>query len=80
MDSWLLNGSLIRPGKKNAVFRKVPALPKGFRPRGAVAGGSPRARLDPDLTLGNRPRPRHALASLPVLREKHSMNMTLLTQ
>jgi len=78
---FLVAERLIDPSrKKNAVFRKVPALPKGFRPRGAAAGGSPRARLDPDLTLGHRPRPRRAPASLPVLREKHSMNMTLLTQ
>lgn len=51
MDSWLLNDSLIRPPKKNAVFRKVPTLSKGFRPRGATAGQSPRARLDPDVTV-----------------------------
>ena len=62
------------------MFRKVPALPKGFRPRGATAGQSPRARLDPDVTLGRRPRPRRAPASLPVLREKQSVTTLLMTQ
>jgi SRSO17 transposase len=79
--AFLVAERLIDPSsKKNAVFRKVPALSKGFRPRGATAGGSPRARLDPDVTLGHRTRPRRAPASLPLLREKQPMNISLLTQ
>ena len=79
--AFLVAERLIDPSsKKNTVFRKAPALPKGFRPRGATAGGSPRARLDPDVTPGHRTRPRRAPASLPVLREKQSMNISLLTQ
>jgi len=79
--AFLVAERLIDPSsKKNAVFRKVPALPKGFRPRGAVTGKSPRARLDPNVTPDHRPRPRRALASLPMLRETQSVNTTLLTQ
>ncbi len=79
--AFLVAERLIDPSsKKNARFRKIPALPKGFRPRGATAGGSPRARLDPDVTLGHRTHPRRTPASLPVLREKQSMNISLLTQ
>jgi SRSO17 transposase len=78
---FLVAERLIDPSsKKNAVLRKKPALPDGFRPRGAAAGGSPRARLDPNVTLGHRPRPRRAPASLPVLRETQSMTTHLLTQ
>ena len=79
--AFLVAERLIDPSsKKNAVFRKVPALSKGFRPRGATAGQSPRARLDPDVTLGHRPRHRRAPASLPLLRENQFMNISLLTQ
>ncbi|OGA41931.1 MAG: hypothetical protein A3G26_00100 [Betaproteobacteria bacterium RIFCSPLOWO2_12_FULL_65_110] len=79
--AFLVAERLIEPsGKKNTVFRKVPALPKGFRPRGAAASSSPRARLDPDVTLGHRARPRRAPASLPVLRQKQSVSTLLLTQ
>lgn len=79
--AFLVAERLIDPSsKKNTVFRKVPALPKGFRPRGATASQSPRARLDPDVTPGHRPRPRRAPASLPVLRENQFMNISLLTQ
>ena len=79
--AFLVAQRLIDPSsKKNTAFRKVPALPKGLRPRGATAGGAPRARLDPDVALGHRPRPRRASAALPVLREKQSMNISLLTQ
>jgi SRSO17 transposase len=78
---FLVAERLIDPSsKKNAGFREVPALPKGFRPRGATARQSPRARLDPDVTLGHRTRPRCAPASLPVLWENQSMNISLLTQ
>ena len=78
---FLVAERLIDPSsKKNAVLRKKPTLPDGFRPRGAATGKSPRARLDPDLTLGHRPRPRRAPASLPVLRKKQSMTTLLLTQ
>ena len=78
---FLVAERLIDPSsKKNAVLRKKPALPDGFRPRGAATRKSPRARLDPDVTLGHRPRPRRAPASLPVLREKQPMTTLLLTQ
>ncbi len=79
--AFLVAERLIDPSsKKNTVFRKLPALPKGFRPRGSTARQSPRARLDPDVALGHRARARHAPASLPMLREKQSVNTTLLTQ
>jgi SRSO17 transposase len=78
---FLVAERLIDPSsKKNAVLRKKPALPDGFRPRGAATGKSPRIKLDLDVTLGHRPRPRRAPASLPLLREKQSMTTNLLTQ
>jgi SRSO17 transposase len=78
---FLVAERLIDPSsKKNTVLRKKPALPKSFRPRGAATGKSPRTRLDPDITLGHRPCPRCAPASLPVLRKTQSMHTTLLTQ
>ncbi len=68
--AFLMAERLIDPsGKKNTALRKMPALPEGFRPRGAATRQSPRVRLDPDVALGHRPRPRHASTSLPVLRE-----------
>ena len=73
--AFLVAERLIDPsGKKNTLLRKIPALPKGFRPRGAATRQSPRPRLDPDTALGNRPRSRRAPASLPVLREKQFMS------
>lgn len=66
--------------KKNTALRKIPALPKGFRPRGASAGQSPRARLDPDTASGHRARTRRTPAPLPVLRKTQCMSITLLTQ
>ena len=82
--AFLMAERLIDPSsKKNTALRKMPALPKGFRPRGAATRQSPRARLDPDAAPGDRARTRHAPASLPVLRETQSMrsiNTTLLTQ
>lgn len=78
---FLVAERLIDPSsKKNALFRKSPALPKGFRPRGTTASQSPRARLHLNITPGHRPRPCRATASLPVLREKQSITMSLLTQ
>ena len=75
--AFLVAERLIDPsGKKNAILRKMPALPKGFRPRGAATRQSPRARLDPDTAPGHRARPRRAPASLPVLREKQFMSKT----
>jgi len=70
-------------GKKNTALRKIPVLPKGFRPRGAATRQSPRARLHPDPAPGHRTRTRRTPASLPVLRETQSMSpmsITLLTQ
>ncbi len=68
--AFLMAERLVDPsGKKNTALRKMPALPEGFRPRGAATRQSPRARLNPDVALGHRPRPRHAPTSLPVLRE-----------
>ena len=78
---FLVAERLIDPSsKKNAMLRKKPALPEGFRPRGAATAKPPRARLDPDVALGHRPGPRRAPASLPVLRKTQSRNITLLTQ
>ncbi|MEK7716297.1 MAG: IS701 family transposase [Pseudomonadota bacterium] len=78
---FLVAERLIDPSsKKNAMLRKKPALPEGFRPRGAASCQSPRARLDPDLALGHRPGSRRTPASLPVLRKTQFMSTSLLTQ
>ena len=55
--------------KKNPARFKTPALPEGFRPRGAGADAAPRPVVDRQRALSPRPRHRTQLAALPVLRE-----------
>jgi len=53
--------------KKNADRFTEPALPQGFRPRGAGADATPRAKLNRHITLPPRRRPRKRLAAMPLL-------------
>ena len=55
--------------KKNATRFKAPALPKGFRPRGALADAAPRTLLDRHLSLPLGARVGCNLAPVPLLRE-----------
>jgi SRSO17 transposase len=67
--------------KKNSARFKVPALPKGFRPRGALAAPAPCAVLDRNvpLSLGARARRDPALVSL-LRQNERSTREVLLTQ
>ena len=68
-------------GKKNSVRFPLPALPKGFRPRGARADAASRAVVDRHRALSPRARDRSHAALLPVLRNNSTRtNPTLLTQ
>ncbi|MDE2157116.1 MAG: IS701 family transposase, partial [Xanthomonadaceae bacterium] len=65
----------LRGRKKNRARFKAPAVPEGFRPRGAGADAAPSAVLDRDLALSSRPRHRATPGTMPVLRQgapKHS--------
>lgn len=68
-------------GKKNSVRFTLPALPKGFRPRGARSDAASRALVDRHRALSPRTHNRTHVASLPVLRnDSQWTNQTLLTQ
>lgn len=56
-------------GKKNSARFKEPALPQGFRPRGAGPDAAARAVVDRQRALPSRARPRSHPATVPVLRE-----------
>jgi len=66
--------------KKNSARFKTPALPAGFRPRGAGTDAAPRTVVDRDLPLPARARPRQNPASVSVLRSRANRSTTLLTQ
>ena len=55
--------------KKTPARCKAPALPEGFRPRGAGADAAPRPVVNRQRALSSRPRHRTQPAALPVLRE-----------
>lgn len=52
----------------HSLFGKVPALPKGFRPRGSPARPAPRPGFDPNATPGDRRRAHRKTGPLPMLR------------
>jgi SRSO17 transposase len=54
--------------KKNATRFKAPALPEGFKPRGAGADAAPSARIHRLLSLSAGSHDRKNLADMPVLR------------
>lgn len=59
----------LRGSKKNRARFKEPAVPEGFRPRGAGADAAPPAVVDRDLALPSRPRHRAPAVTLSVLRQ-----------
>lgn len=67
--------------KKNAGRFAEPALPEGFRPRGAAAHAAPCPEFDPDIALSPRRRYRKGLATMPLLRtDSQSGYECLITQ
>lgn len=60
----------LRRGKKNRARFKAPAVPEGFRPRGAGADATASAVLDRDLALSPRPRDRPMPVTMPLLRKR----------
>lgn len=57
----------LRGGKKNRARFKTPAVPEGFRPRGAGADAAASAVLDRDRALPARPRDRPTPVTLSLL-------------
>jgi SRSO17 transposase len=66
--------------KKNSARFKTPAVPEGFRPRGAGSDAAPRAVVDRDLPLPAGPRRRAQARPLSLLRAKTRPTPSLLTQ
>lgn len=66
--------------KKNAARFTVPALPTGFRPRGAGANATPPANVDCDLPLPAGTCHRSNAAAVSMLRSQQSGNADLITQ
>ena len=69
---FLLTERLAAPKKTllHSLFGKVPALPKGFRPRGSPARPAPRPGFDPNATPGDRRRAHRKTGPLPMLRSE----------
>ena len=69
---FLLTERLAAPKKTltHSLFGKVPALPKGFRPRGSPASPAPHPGLDPNATPGDRRRAHRKPGPLPLLRSE----------
>ena len=71
----------LRGSKKNRARFKEPAVPEGFRPRGAGADAAASSVLDRDLALSPRPRHRSRLVTMSLLRKSASENHAcLITQ
>jgi SRSO17 transposase len=67
--------------KKNADRFAEPALPEGFRPRGATTDAAPRPEFDLHIALPPRSRHRERLAAMSMLREiSKSDHECLITQ
>lgn len=67
--------------KKNADRFTEPALPEGFRPRGATTDATPRPEFDHDMALPSRRRYRKELAPVSMLRaDSKSGDECLVTQ
>jgi SRSO17 transposase len=67
---FLVTERLAAPKKTltHSLFGKVPALPKGFRPRGSPEKAASRLRFDQNTALGTRRHPHRTTRTLPVLR------------
>ena len=59
----------LRGSQKNRARLQAPAVPEGFRPRGAGADAAPPALVDRQHALSPRPRHRTPSLTLPVLRQ-----------
>jgi SRSO17 transposase len=71
----------LRGSKKNHARFKAPAVPEGFRPRGAGTHAAPPAVLDCDLALPARPRDRSTPVAMSLLRQGPAANLAyLITQ
>lgn len=71
----------LRGSKKNRARFKEPAIPEGFRPRGAGADAAASAVLDRDFALPSRPRDRSTPITMSLLRKSASDSHTyLITQ
>ncbi len=68
----------LRGGKKNRARFKTPAVPEGFRPRGARADAAAPAVLDRDLALPARPHHRSTSVTMSLLRKSTAANSTCL--
>lgn len=66
--------------KKNSARFKTPAVPEGFRPRGAGADAAPRAVVDRDLPLSTGARRRAPTRPVPMLRTKTRRTQPLITE
>lgn len=62
----------LRGSKKNRARFKTPAVPEGFRQRGAEADAAPSAVLDRDRALPPRPRDRPTPVTMSLLRQSAS--------
>ena len=68
-------------GKKNSARFKEPPLPKGWSPRGAASGATPRRVVDRHRAFLPGTRHRKSVAAMPVLRATtDKTDQTLLTQ
>jgi hypothetical protein len=67
--------------KKNSARLKAPALPKGFRPRGAGSDAAAHPMVDHHRALSSGPGHRSTSSTMSVLRENvRAGRQTLLTQ
>ena len=66
-------------GKKNFAQRQMPAVPKGYIPRGSPARATPRGKLDHDATPATCSRYRSRTGTLPALQLDQSAS-TFMTQ
>lgn len=71
----------LRSGKKNRARLKTPAVPEGFRPRGAGSDATPSARVHRHDPLPSRTHDRQTPLTMPLLRENVSKrHQDLITQ
>jgi SRSO17 transposase len=68
----------LRGSKKNRARFKAPAVPEGFRPRGAGTHAAPSAVLDCDPALPARPRDRSSPVTMSLLRKSAAANLACL--
>jgi SRSO17 transposase len=68
----------LRGSKKNRARFKAPAVPEGFRPRGAGTHAAPSAVLDCHPALPARPRDRSSPVTMSLLRKSAAANLACL--